>query len=52
MLGNELEVTCNNCDEMALIFASELELDKIFTCDICESNILMVDEGLLELVSA
>tara|TARA_R110001592_G_scaffold70003_1_gene214616 strand:- start:4691 stop:4879 length:189 start_codon:yes stop_codon:yes gene_type:complete len=52
MLGNEIEVTCDNCEEIALIFASELELDKVFTCDICESNILMVDEGLLELVSA
>tara|TARA_R100000458_G_C8275597_1_gene250730 strand:- start:1968 stop:2159 length:192 start_codon:yes stop_codon:yes gene_type:complete len=48
---DRLEITCsnNNCEHFNLIYISELEVNKKFTCDECNETILMVDEELISL---
>jgi len=42
-----LEIDCSKCHFFNMLFISELQLNKTFTCDECEELILMVDEELL-----
>jgi len=45
-----LEIDCNNCNSFNMLFISELQLNKSFTCDECEELILMCDSELLNQV--
>jgi len=45
-----LEIDCNNCNSFNMLFISELQLNKSFTCDECEELILMCDRELLKQV--
>ena len=45
-----LEIDCNYCSSFNMLFISELQLNKSFTCDECEELILMVDKELLNQV--
>ncbi len=42
-----LEINCPNCYWFNLIYTTELQVNKIFTCDECEELILIVDEELM-----
>ncbi len=42
-----LEINCTNCDWFNLIYTTELQLNKSFTCDECEELILMCDSELI-----
>ena len=48
-VGN-LEINCNNCDWFNLIYTTELQLNKSFTCDECEELILICDIELMNQV--
>ena len=47
---DRLEITCNNnnCEHFNMIYTSQLKENKQFTCDECESIILMCDSTLIE----
>lgn len=45
-----LEIDCHNCNSFNMIFISELQLNKSFTCDNCREVILIVDEELINQV--
>lgn len=54
----EIECSNDNCNsdtvigqsqEMNMIFVSDLQLNKKFTCDNCEGTILIVDSVLISL---
>ena len=46
-----LEIECSLCQSFNMLFISELQLNKSFTCDLCEEIILMVDKELLNQIT-
>ena len=45
---NVLEIDCHNCNCFNMLFVSDIKLDKIFTCDSCESPILICDKEFID----